>query len=112
MRPKHFELTEDHLKLLQKMEVRWNDECYNGAPAIDIKRPYGNSDVYNDIAEILGWEIAETKYGEKELSNAQETKASVLHRETERALQIVLSTRSFVAGTYIKQSVTDGWKLI
>ena len=34
------------------MCTRW-DDCEFGAPAIDCKRPYGNSDVYNDIAKIL-----------------------------------------------------------
>ena len=50
---KLFELTEEHIKLLRQMCVSW-DDCEFGAPAIDCKRPYGNSDVYSDIAKILG----------------------------------------------------------
>lgn len=33
-----FVVTEDHLKLLAQMYVRWED-CEFGAPAIDCKRP-------------------------------------------------------------------------
>jgi hypothetical protein len=35
------------------MYITW-DDCEFGAPACDCKRPYGNSDVYGDMAEILG----------------------------------------------------------
>lgn len=48
-----FVLTEDHLKLLAKSYWQWQD-CETGAPEMDPKRPYGNSDVAGDIREILG----------------------------------------------------------
>jgi len=47
-----FEITREHLKLLKNMYVGW-DDCEFGAPNIDPKRPYGNSDVINDIANAL-----------------------------------------------------------
>ena len=47
-----FTVTDEHLKLLRGAYVGW-DDCEFGAPAIDCKRPYGNSDVIADIAEIL-----------------------------------------------------------
>lgn len=48
-----FTVTDDHLKLLRRASVGWSD-CEFGAPEIDPKRPYGNSNVLGDIAEILG----------------------------------------------------------
>ena len=45
-----FTVTEEHLKLLRRAYVDWED-CEFGAPAIDCKRPYGNSDVIADIGE-------------------------------------------------------------
>jgi hypothetical protein len=51
-----FTVTEDHLKLLRRAYIGW-DDCEFGAPGIDPKRPYGNSDVIGDIAEILGEEL-------------------------------------------------------
>ena len=46
-------MKEEHLKLLKEMYVGWN-ECEFGAPEIDPKRPYGDSDVYEDMNKILG----------------------------------------------------------
>jgi hypothetical protein len=48
----YFTVTDEHLKLLRRTNVGWEDGEF-GAPSIDCKRPYGNSSVYNDIAEIL-----------------------------------------------------------
>ena len=96
-----FELTQQHLALLQRMNVGWQD-CEFGAPEIDPKRPYGNSGVLEDIAEILG----ETPRGpatwgdEREFSAEQEERFNRLHRETQTALQVVLASRSFAPGVY------------
>jgi len=107
-----FEMTKDHLKLLSKMFVEWQD-CETGAPEIDPKRPYGNSDVENDIAEILGWELFENADEEKQLSKKQFELATKLHKETETALQVALITQCFKEGTYEKQDEYDStsWKL-
>jgi Resolvase, N terminal domain len=50
--PRHFAITDEHLRLLRRACVMWFDAEF-GAPAIDPKRPYGNSIVYADMAEIL-----------------------------------------------------------
>ena len=74
------EIKPEHLKLLAKANWRYED-CEYGAPAIDCKRPYGNSSVESDIAEILGWKLFENKDGETQLSREQSDKASDLHHE-------------------------------
>ncbi len=56
MKNKEFTVTDDHLTLLQHMYIGWQD-CEYGAPEVDPKRPYGNSGVATDIAEILEWEL-------------------------------------------------------
>ena len=43
---------ESHLKLLKELNISW-DGCEFGGPCVDPKRPFGNSDVYKDMAEIL-----------------------------------------------------------
>ena len=91
---KEFELTADHIKLLQQAYIGWED-CETGAPAIDCKRPYGNSYVPGDIAEILGWEL-----GEDGLTDEQEDLAYALHKETETALQIILTHKTFEPGKF------------
>lgn len=92
---KKFTLTDDHLKLLRQAYVGWED-CETGAPAIDCKRPYGNSYVAGDVAEILGWEIDDYN----DLSDEEISRAMKIHEETEIALQIVLFTGRFVPGVY------------
>ena len=44
--------TPDHLTLLARSYWDWND-CEFGAASLDPKRPYGNSDVEDDLAELL-----------------------------------------------------------
>lgn len=44
--------TRDHLTLLKSSCWDWN-ECEFGAASMDPKRPYGNSDVLDDLAELL-----------------------------------------------------------
>ena len=44
-----FEVKEEHLALLRKMSVGWHD-CEFGAPEIDPKRLFGNSNVLQDVA--------------------------------------------------------------
>lgn len=109
MRPEQFNLTEDHLKLLRRMVVGWQD-CETGAPEIDPKRPYGNSDVSLDVAETLGWPIPNAeRMPSREYERAREAlqdRAMRIHRETQTALDVVLRTGQFKAGLYRRV----GWR--
>jgi len=134
---KIFELKEEHLKLMKEFNVDWDDRAYDGAPAIDIKRPYGNSDVHGDMLEILGWEKLKdglfkfTLFGKEYLikgedddrvsgydldedADCDELNAALdkLHRETAVALQICLVTQSFRPGTYECVGYGNDWKLV
>ena len=94
---KIFEVTEEHLKLLKHSHVMWRASEY-GAPMIDPKRPYGNTSVESDIAEILGWDKEDSQRAEK------------IHRELETVLQIVLVTQTFEPGLYnIRNEYTTDW---
>ncbi len=106
-----FTVTEDHLKLLRHAYLYWEYGEGYGAPAIDPKRPYGNSDVERDIAEILeapesDWELVdgEVLYPTPE---AQE-RFTRLHVETMVVLHIALATGGFRSGHYIRDDVI-GW---
>jgi len=100
-----FTLTDEHLKLLRAMCIGWQD-CEYGAPEVDPKRPYGNSSVEPDIHEIL---TGETDY---ELTDAQRGRYAALHRETEKALQIVLSTGEFEPGRFRREPYSSKWARI
>lgn len=100
-----FHLTDDHIKLLRRMYVGYNDSEH-GAPEIDPKRPYGNSWVEGDIHEIL------TEGNQMELTEELKDKYNKLHRETQTALQIVLSTGKFQPGTYRCDPYKENWDLV
>lgn len=97
-----FKVTEAHLKLLKRAYVDWNN-CEFGAPEINPKRPYGNSDVVGDILEIIG-----IPYNEE--NKALEDFAIKLHNDTETVLQICLHTQQFKEGEFVKESFIDIWK--
>ena len=126
-----FYLSPEHLKLLKHCCIDW-DDCEFGAPAIDCKRPYGNSGVYPDMLGILG--VKELRPGVYEFSLNNKTwllkgeakddiyldgkdeeslldALGELHRGTEFALQICLSTQSFKPGWYEEQDY-GRWELI
>lgn len=128
-RAEKFTITENHLKLLKKMYVDW-DDCEFGAPQINPKRPYGNSNVIDDIAEILN--IKKTKdnvedYDKEEASEYSDkneyiedlewneeiyNKFNRLHKETQIALQICLCLGKFETGNFVKEETYDylSWK--
>jgi hypothetical protein len=106
-----FTVTEEHLKLLRRANVDWED-CEFGAPAIDCKRPYGNSDVVADIGEILGYE--EEYWQDPVTGDYNETIAdnfAQLHAETAIVLQIALATGEFRPGRYVCEKYTRNWHL-
>lgn len=98
-----FRLTEDLVKLLRSSCVNRDlSGCEYGAAEIDPKRPYGNSDVEGDIAEILGWKVDPIEGPTRE----QQMEAAAIHAETPRALQFILDAGTFEPGTYRRESRT------
>lgn len=99
-RGKRFVLTKDHVKLLRQMIVGWSETEF-GAPEVDPKRPYGNSDVVRDVLTILDWNVPRCPNCGAILDDGKvETQARELHFETATALQVVLSSGSFRPGVY------------
>lgn len=98
MRNNRFELKIEHIALLQNMYWEYSD-CGTGAPAVDCKRPYGNSYVPPDVAKILGVELDqnnEDKYDEQVREIMQ------FHYDSHTALEIILQRQSFELGTFEK----------
>lgn len=104
-----FTMTDEHVRLLRHAYVRWED-CETGAPAIDCKRPYGNSSVWQDVAEILGIKPAQSDDDEEFYPKGTRDRCMKLHAETEHALQIVLATGSFDPGTFEKVGYGGPWR--
>lgn len=109
---KEFIVNDNHIKLLNKMIVGWQD-CEYGAPEIDPKRPYGNSDVENDIMEILGWDVKKCPHCSEPLEKQDSETAAKLHKETQTVIEILLhNPTNFKLGTYVRlDSYGSKWRL-
>ena len=96
-----FTVTNEHLRLLRRAYVWWGSGEF-GAPEIDYKRPYGNSNVFGDIAEILG--VPDSEWADADLNPLldAEWRFLRLHIETAIALQIALATGGFRPGRYTR----------
>lgn len=89
-----FEVTDDHMALLKHLTLRW-EGCEYGAPAVDCKRPYGNSDVVSDICDILGWVV-----GDDGPTEAQSRAARRIHEQTLFVLMAFVATESWGEGLF------------
>jgi len=98
-----FTLKKEHITLIQNFNVNWQN-CETGAPIIDSKRPYGNSSVAYDVAELLGVKPK----NDDELTYKQEDQLLRLHRQTQIALQVVLSSKSFKPGKFKRKNTYTG----
>jgi hypothetical protein len=107
---KRFKVTKNHIKLLKRMYVSW-DDCEFGAPCIDPKRPYGNSSVTNDIHEILtGESIGCTNSKRDELTQKEDENYYKLHQEMQTVLQILLVNLKIKPGIYEADEYSINWK--
>lgn len=111
-----FTLTEQHIKLLTNTVIDWNN-CETGAPCIDPKRPYGNSDVTGDIRDLLGLKADRCPHCDEVIDQSEETELELerLHKETQTALQVVLHTKSFRVGEYERRPFDysgSRWELV
>lgn len=106
----NFTVLPEHIKLLQATNFGWLD-CEFGGLSMDCKRPFGNSDVFGDIAEIL-----EIKIDEQNGANDQQQEYMYqLYSDLEIVLAIMIANCSLETGTYQpykKQSGLYGWKKI
>lgn len=105
---RHFTLTEEHLTLLRAATITWYGDDRWGAPAVDQKRPYGNSgDWTAGIHELLGG-AANVYDRDGSLPADLEERYWRLHRETEQALQILIRCGP-TPGVYVASEYTDDW---
>jgi len=115
MEKKYFTVTENHIKLLRRACIDWENPGVGdlgGAPGIDPKRPYGNSDILYDMAEIIGLELFEDADGETHLSKEQAKLCKRLHREMEIVLQILVSNCEIKVGKYECDEYGHEWRRV
>lgn len=117
MKQEQFEITEQHLKLIQRMYMEHDTYAFLGGPSTDFKRPFGNSDIEQDIGEILDIEpegIDEYDSEVKVYTEAQQEKFREIYKDVAKALQICMNLQKFETGIYqqIKSYNTRDWKKI
>jgi hypothetical protein len=104
-----FELRAEHVTLLRAANVWWWGAEY-GAPCIDPKRPYGNGDVENDIGRLLGATMLGDDGDGPCYSSVQRAAFRTWHKETEKALQVILASGSFEPGVYVADKYSRRWR--
>lgn len=104
-----FEVHDDHLKLLKRMYVSW-DSCEFGAPGVDSKRPYGNSDVYDDIAAILDQDHLKDEGGDY----SEDLRRNFLkrHLEMKNFMQILFNFGEIPSGKYKRKASYYDWEKV
>jgi len=109
MKDKEFEVTEDHMKLLPHLWFEYDSCTEFGAPAVDPKRPYGNSDVYDDIAEHIGIVAEKDSYGDNKFTNNQMWHMLRVHKEMTTVLNIMVRNGGVEAGVYTASAYGQDW---
>jgi hypothetical protein len=100
-REQRFVITADHLKLLRNLGFEYDASVEFGAPCVNPKRPYGNSDVYGDLREILN-EGRPEPYSDEDLLR--------LHKQMTTVLQIIARTGRVATGRYDARKYFNDWK--
>lgn len=83
-----------------------------GIIGTDAKRPFGNSDIIGDMAEITGIGLVETDDGPVLPLGASETLEMIFKDEIPVAMQIILRCKSFKTGVYECTKYMQDWRFV
>lgn len=109
---KVFEVRSAHLKLMKQIVIHQNkDHFYQ-----DLIRPYGNSDIVQDVAEILGFAPDKSDPEHEDIIQcfSEELSCQMLkfHYEMKICVEIVFHNLKIEVGTYTRDSILErDWKL-
>ena len=104
-----FTITSNHILLLKRMYISW-DDCEFGAPCVNPKRPYGNSDVLVDIAETIG--VKFDNEADDPFSQEDEDLMNKIHKEMKTVLQIGVRLGYFKEGVYEAEQYAENWRAV
>ena len=105
----YYRLTEEQVLLIRELHVDWmpgSEIGYDGAPCVNSKRPFGNSNVGGDVHEIVDPRTCDeiwNEYDEEDEDAFYEKQLETYNRYYKtlgKALQVVLSSGSFEPGMY------------
>jgi len=104
-----FTVTDDHLKLVKRFNIGWNDDEF-GSPSVDCKKPFGNSSVYEDMAEILGITLPDSYDEHEKYDMATRPLNRLYYEDLPIALQILCCNLSLEAATYVAEGSSNNWE--
>jgi hypothetical protein len=85
------EITETHKRMLKRLQIQWEREGRGiGRLGIDSKRPYGNSRVHEDIAELAGMRKLDYEKDES-YTEVEIAKMRQLHQDMAAILKQLIS---------------------
>jgi hypothetical protein len=110
--PPKFQFTEQHLKLLNHANGRWDD--FYDSLIIDPKRPYGDMTYFElDMADILGMPIQRDGKDEPKIAPAQQAIFDGLFGDLPVSLQTFLKYASISPGRFYRKPAGWGaWKRV
>ena len=82
---KNLIITDFHRNLIRRLNILGSLDYSDIEIAIDQKRPFGSSDIYNDIAEVMGFEKGDDGYTDEQVKQMDQ-----IIEELPFALRIVL----------------------
>lgn len=115
---RYFEVTSDHIKLLKRMNFRNELLLEMNLPALDAKRPFGNSDVVADVLEIIG-AIPEgenfhdwiNELSSEEFDNVRK-RAFGLIDQLPTVLMILTQNLAITEGIYVSKRFSENYSLL
>ena len=104
-----FTVTEGHLKLLKRANWESDDGCEFGSVGLNPKRPFGNSDVYEDMHKIM--EDKNTLVDDEFSDKAIQLYNHIFFQELPVVLEIICTTGLVKAGKYERTNeFKNDWK--
>ncbi|GAA5047585.1 hypothetical protein HNP84_000344 [Thermocatellispora tengchongensis] len=101
-----FTVLPEHIAILRRAHITWVGDEWSGAPGMNHKRPLGNSDHYDDLAEIVDGRT------DNQHHSSDKARYDRLFAECTLALQIVLETGSFQPGRYVLRGLPARWHFV
>jgi len=104
--PVSFKMTEQHLKLLENLNVKW--QKYLNALVTDPKRPYGDMTYFElDMADILEIPLEKDSKGQRQISAEQQKLFDQLFTDLPRSLRVFLKNATLSPGKFCRKPA--GW---
>lgn len=114
----YFEVTSDHLNLVKRMNFRNEVLLGMNLPALDAKRPFGNSDIVADVLEIIG-AIPEgedfhdwiNNLSSEEFDNVRKRVFKLID-QLPTVLTILAQNLSITTGVYVSERFFENYSLL